>query len=86
MTKVPQFAPQSTFAMCPAAVTIDVVLAGWPAGQTVDDQEVLTDARRNTDDRLPGSFFWHRARDLRAIEQKFEQERAARAAGEGVQS
>jgi hypothetical protein len=67
---------KSLFALNPATVVVDVLLA-WPAGQgqKVDDQEVLLQAERYSGDG-PGTFIWYRVRDLRAIEQDI----AARAA------
>lgn len=70
---------KSLFILHPAVAFVEVVLPSWPADQTVDDQEVMISASRNTDSELPGLFFWHRVRDLRAIEKDIMARAAASA-------
>lgn len=75
---------RSLFAQYVAAAVIDVVLPGWPADQTVDDQEILVSAQRAAENE-PGAIVWYKVRDLRAIEKDIEVRAAAAAAQEGQQ-
>ncbi len=73
----------SLYVLYPSAMTIDVLCAGWPAGESVDAQEVMVSSRRNLDSSKtglafsPGLFYWYKHRDLCAIEADIEARRAA---------
>lgn len=71
---------KSLFAQYPAAAAIEVVLFGWPQGQTVDEQEVMVSAQRSSGG--PGPFLWYSVYELRRIEQDIAEQAAVLADAE----